>query len=84
LPVGWPSHQLGLQLGPYALTDVYFNAPSGPASGIAARTVQFEAGLMFGAQPMWKVCGYDLPRIGIGYRKAGILSGWRLVIGDPL
>ncbi len=79
----WPSHQRGLQLGPYVFTDVYFNAPSGPASGIAARTVQFEAGLMFGAQPMWKVYGYDLPRLGIGYREAGILSGWRLVIGDP-
>jgi len=80
---GWPTQRRGLQLGPYAFTDLYFNAPSGPASGIAARTVQFEAGLMFGAQPMWKIYGYDLPRIGIGYREAGILSGWRLVFGDP-
>jgi len=24
---------------------------------------------MFGAHPMWKVYGYDLPRIGIGYRE---------------
>jgi len=24
-----------------------------------------------------------MPRLGIGYRVAGVLSGWRLVIGDP-
>jgi hypothetical protein len=27
--------------------------------------------------------GVTLPRLGIGYRDAGVLSGWRLVIGDP-
>jgi len=71
------------QLGLYGVTDIYFDAPSGPASGISARTVQFEAGLMFGANPMWQVHGITVPRIGIGYRVAGVLSGWRLVIGDP-
>jgi hypothetical protein len=24
-----------------------------------------------------------LPRIGIGYLNAGLLSGWRLVLGEP-
>jgi hypothetical protein len=24
-----------------------------------------------------------LPRLGIGWREAGVLSGWRLVLGDP-
>jgi len=24
-----------------------------------------------------------MPRLGIGYREAGVLSGWRLVLGDP-
>lgn len=79
----WPSPQRALELAPYAMTDLYFNAPSGPASGIAARTLQFEAGLMFAANPMWDIHGWPLPRIGIGYREAGILSGWRLVLGDP-
>jgi hypothetical protein len=79
----WPSPQRGLELGPYAMADIYFNAPSGPASGISARTLQFEAGLMFGASPMWTFRGWPLPRLGVGYREAGILSGWRLVFGDP-
>jgi hypothetical protein len=79
----WPSPRRSAQLGSYAMTDVYFDAPSGPASGIAARTVQFEGGLMFSASPMWQVKGFTLPRIGIGYRVAGVLSGWHLVIGEP-
>jgi len=79
----WGSARRALELAPYAMADIYFNAPSGPASGIAARTVQFEAGLMFAAHPMWDIHGWLLPRIGIGYREAGILSGWRLVLGDP-
>lgn len=79
----WPVHGREPQLAPYAVTDIYFDAPSGPESGISARTVQFEAGLMFGVSPMWQVHGIPLPRLGVGYRVAGVLSGWRLVIGDP-
>jgi hypothetical protein len=72
-----------LQVAPYGLLDVYFDAPSGAASGISARTVQFEAGMMLGVMPMWKIAGIELPRLGVGYRVAGELSGWRFVIGDP-
>lgn len=79
----WPLHARQAQLGTYAITDVYIVSPSGPGSGISARTVQFEAGLMFGANPMWQIHGNLVPRIGIGYRVAGALSGWHLVIGDP-
>jgi hypothetical protein len=79
----WPVHGREPQIAPYAVTDIYFDAPSGPESGISARTVQFEAGLMFGVSPMWQVHGIPLPRLGVGYRVAGVLSGWRLVIGDP-
>ena len=39
---------------------------------------------MFGMNPMYQLWGMALPRIGIGYRDAGTLSGWRLVIGEPL
>jgi len=81
--LGWGWHGRALQLGPYAFTDIYFNAPSGPASGISARTLQFEGGLMMDLVPQCQVRGWSLPRIGIGYRAAGVLSGWRLVIGDP-
>ncbi|MBS0365230.1 MAG: hypothetical protein JSR67_05310 [Proteobacteria bacterium] len=79
--VQWREHRL--ELSPYLVTDVYLNAPNGPGSGISARTLQLEAGLMWGVRPMWQVLGMSLPRLGVGYRQAGILSGWRLVIGDP-
>ncbi len=79
----WQFHGRALELGPYALVDIYANAPQGPASGIGARTVQYETGLMFDVTPEWQIHGWSLPRLGIGYRAAGALSGWRLVIGDP-
>jgi hypothetical protein len=79
----WSGHERRAQLAPYAIADIYFNAPSGPYSGISARTLQFETGFMLGAVPMWEIHGFTLPRIGIGYRNAGVLSGWRLVLGDP-
>ncbi len=72
-----------LEVGVYGIADVYLNAPTGPASGISTRTLQFETGLMFGMNPMYQFKGIPLPRLGIGYRDAGILSGWRLVIGEP-
>jgi hypothetical protein len=79
----WTWHDRAVQLGPYGFTDIYFNAPSGPASGISARTVQFEVGLMLDLQPRYEIHGIPLPRIGIGYLNAGTLSGWRLVLGEP-
>lgn len=71
------------EVGLYGVADLYLKAPQGPASGISARTLQFEGGLMFGVNPMYQVWGVALPRLGIGYRAAGTLSGWRLVIGEP-
>lgn len=72
-----------VQLAPYAVVDYYFHAPEDPASGLSSRTVQYETGLMLGVKPMWELWGLTLPRLGIGYRIAGSLSGWRLVFGDP-
>ena len=71
------------ELGVYGVGDIYLDAPHGPQSGISARTLQFEFGLMFGLNPMYQLWGIPLPRLGIGYRDAGILSGWRLVLGEP-
>jgi hypothetical protein len=81
--VGTVFHSRKMQLSPYLVTDIYFNAPEGPASGIAARTVQFEVGLMLNVTPNWVIHGIPLPRLGLGYREAGVLSGWRLVLGEP-
>jgi hypothetical protein len=76
-------HERRYELGVYGVSDIYLDAPHGPQSGISARTLQFEFGLMFGLNPMYQLWGVRLPRLGIGYRDAGILSGWRLVLGDP-
>jgi len=81
LNLTWRSR--ALEISPYAILDVYFNAPSGPSSGIAPKTFQYELGLMMGVTPRWVILGVPLPRLGIGYREAGVLSGWRLVLGDP-
>jgi hypothetical protein len=79
----WSYRGRALQLGPYVVTDIYFNAPEGPASGISANTLQLETGVMLDIVPGWHVFGLPLPRLGVGYRFAGVLSGWRLVLGDP-
>jgi len=82
--VGGPTRDARrFELGVYGVADVYLDAPQGPDSGISARTLQFEFGLMFGMNPMYELWGVPLPRIGIGYREAGVLSGWRLVLGEP-
>jgi len=68
--------------GAYAILDL---VPDPPHTGTDAEAgfVQFEAGLTIGLNPMPKLFGYDLPRLGIGYRLAGDFPGWRLVIGAP-
>jgi hypothetical protein len=81
--VGGPIHDRHFELGVYGIGDVYLNPLQGPASGISARTLQFEFGLMFGMDPMYQLWGMPLPRLGVGYLDAGVLSGWRLVIGNP-
>jgi len=81
--VGRPVADRWAELGVYAVLDIYANPPSGPASGISTRTLQGEVGLMFGTNPTYQVLGLDVPRLGIGYRAAGSLSGWRIVFGSP-
>jgi pimeloyl-ACP methyl ester carboxylesterase len=43
----------------------------------------FEAGFVFGLQPPPRLRRLTLPRFGVGYRVAGDLSGWHLVVGSP-
>jgi hypothetical protein len=76
-------HERRIELGAYGVSDIYLDAPHGPQSGISARTLQFEFGVMLGLNPMYRLWGLPWPRLGIGYRDAGVLSGWRLVLGEP-
>ncbi|MGQ0835770.1 MAG: hypothetical protein ACT4O5_12790 [Gammaproteobacteria bacterium] len=52
-------------------------------AGAEPEPLQLEPGVIFGTRPGWRVWRVPLPRIGLGYRFAGDLSGWRLVIGAP-
>jgi hypothetical protein len=82
--IGLSVGQRAVQISPYGMLDIYLKAPSGPQSGISTQTFQFQLGLMLGVNPMWEIFpGVELPRIGVGYQFAGVLSGWRLVLGDP-
>lgn len=81
--VGKPVGNRWAELGVYAMLDIYANPPSGPASGISAQKLQGEAGIMFGTNPTYQILGLPVPRLGIGYRAAGSLSGWRIVLGSP-
>jgi hypothetical protein len=42
----WAYRSHEVQLAPYVIIDLCVEAPEGPTTGISARTVQFEAGLM--------------------------------------
>lgn len=68
--------------GAYAILDLVPDPPH-MQNDAEAGVVQFEAGLTLALNPMPQLFGYDLPRLGIGYRLAGDFPGWRLVIGAP-
>jgi hypothetical protein len=74
-------HQIELSV--YGFADYFADAPRPPLAGTRASHLQFEPGFMIGALPAWEVHGVPLPRLGVGYRFAGDLSGWHLDISTP-
>jgi len=72
-----------IELSVYGFTDYFPDAPRPPVAGTRASRLQFEPGFMIGALPPWQIHNFQLPRLGIGYRFAGDLSGWHLVISTP-
>lgn len=66
--------------GAYVVLDLVPDPPH-IVEDASAGIVQFEAGFTLGLNPMPTFLGYDWPKIGLGYRLAGDLPGWRLVIG---
>jgi hypothetical protein len=72
-----------LECGLYAILDAITDPPRVLVEGGVTEPLQFESGIMLGVRPAWRVRRVPLPRIGIGYRFAGELSGFRFVIGSP-
>jgi hypothetical protein len=80
---GRPFRQHHFELGLYAVFDVIFDPPTMPLAGGERMPIQAEFGLTFASRPRLKIWRFDAPRVGFGYRVAGELSAWRLVIGAP-
>lgn len=83
LPAPLPSGERRLHIAPYLMVDLYAQPPTSPVSGRDAQRRQTELGLSFTLDPRPTRLGIPLPAVGLSYRFAGDLSGWRLAIGAP-
>jgi hypothetical protein len=72
-----------IELSVYGFTDYFPDAPRPPVAGTRTSRLQVEPGFLIGAAPQWRIGSFELPRLGIGYRFAGDLSGWHLDISSP-
>ncbi len=67
----------------YGFADYFPDAPRPPVAGTRTSRVQVEPGFLIAAAPQWQIHNIELPRLGIGYRFPGELSGWHLDISTP-
>ncbi len=80
---GWRARGRELEVGLYAIFDLIADPPTAPVAGGEDAPVQFELGVTLASRPRVKIWKFDAPRLGLGYRVAGELSAWRVVIGAP-
>jgi hypothetical protein len=80
--LGWWHNEHELEGGLYAIVDYIIDSPVPPIAGSHREPLQLEAGFTVGTRPAYRVWRFDLPGLGFGYRFAGSLSGWRVVIGE--
>jgi hypothetical protein len=81
--LGWPRGRREFELGAYAVIDIIFDPPTAPLANGREAPIQAEFGVTLATRPRFKLWRFDAPRLGFGYRMAGDLSAWRLVIGAP-
>jgi hypothetical protein len=81
--VGWRARGHELEFGVYAVFDFIVDPPTAPLADAVEAPGQGEVGITFSTRPAIKIWRFDAPRIGFGYRIAGPLSSWRIVIGTP-
>jgi hypothetical protein len=72
-----------IEQGVSGYADYFPDAPRPPIAGSRTSRLQLEPGFLIGAEPQWRIHGWEVPRVGTGYRFAGDLSGWHLVISTP-
>ena len=68
--------------GTYAILDVILDSPRPAIADARQEKVQAEFGLLIGTRPGFTIGRSGPLRLGIGYRVAGEMSGFRLVLGS--
>jgi hypothetical protein len=81
--MGWRIRGHELELGVYAIFDAILDPPTAPVAGADEEPAQTEFGITFATRPRIRLWRFDAPRLGVGYRLAGDLSGFRIVLGAP-
>ncbi len=82
--IGWHlDGERTVELGLYNIVDIILDPPTSPVAAAGKQPMQFEFGFTFASRPRYRVWRFDVPRLGFGYRLAGEMSAWRLVIGAP-
>ncbi|HEV7609315.1 MAG TPA: hypothetical protein VGO61_18395 [Steroidobacteraceae bacterium] len=81
--VGWKMRGHELELGMYAIFDLILDPPTAPVADGRKQPLQAEFGVTFRTRPVFKIWRFDAPRLGFGYRLAGPLSAWHILLGAP-
>ena len=81
--LSWRDETRAIEVGVYGIFDVILDPPTAPVAGGDEHPFQVEIGATFTTRPRHKIWRFDAPRLGIGYRLAGEMSAWRIVIGEP-
>ena len=81
--VDWTLRGREVEFGLYGVFDIIVDPPTAPVAGAEEAPLQAEFGFTISTRPRIQVWKFDLPRLGFGYRMAGELSAWRLLIGSP-
>jgi hypothetical protein len=80
---GWRVRDREIEFGVYAILDAILDPPTAPVADADEEPAQAEFGITVATRPRIKLWRFDAPRIGFGYRLAGDLSGFRIVLGVP-
>jgi hypothetical protein len=80
---GWEPRGRELEIGMYGIFDVILDPPTAPVADGRKQPLQAEFGVTFSTRPVFKIWRFDAPRLGLGYRLAGELSAWHILLGAP-